>query len=215
MIEKDTKHACGTRHSQAASRRGYRWRRGRAEIGFHAGKIDVERPGARALCRPQTCVAELGAVDGGECCSTSPMRELWRTVRLPEGDVPASAGSRVSKSAASRHGQRHSYGNGWRRTFRPAGGASRRSHQGASSYPWLRSGVTHLHHRRLQRRWHRPPGAALAVTRRSNPAKSIRPQYHGTIAEAGACFGPPRPSRKPLLAMVLSMARSFNLLRVS
>ena len=43
MMEKDAVQACGARHSRAENRRGYRWGSTRGKIGFHAGKIDVER----------------------------------------------------------------------------------------------------------------------------------------------------------------------------
>jgi hypothetical protein len=47
MMEKDAVQVCGSRHLRAETRRGYRWGRTRSKIGFHAGKIDVERPRVR------------------------------------------------------------------------------------------------------------------------------------------------------------------------
>jgi putative transposase len=47
MMEKGAGQACGARHSRAETRRGYRWGCTRGKIGFHAGKIDVERPRVR------------------------------------------------------------------------------------------------------------------------------------------------------------------------
>ena len=49
MMEKDAAEACGSRHSRAEARRGYRWGRTRGKIGFHAGKIEIERPRVREL----------------------------------------------------------------------------------------------------------------------------------------------------------------------
>jgi hypothetical protein len=48
MMEKDAEEACGPRHCRSATRRGYRWGRTSGKIGFHGGKIDVERPRVRA-----------------------------------------------------------------------------------------------------------------------------------------------------------------------
>src|SRR6266436_4717379 len=48
MMEKDAEEACGPRHCRSTSRRGYRWGRTSGKIGFHGGKIDVERPRVRA-----------------------------------------------------------------------------------------------------------------------------------------------------------------------
>lgn len=111
MMEADVTAACGPRHGREAARRAHRWGRTRGRIGFHGGKIEVDRPRIRS-------------VDGGEV--TIPSREAaaeehwldrWainlmlinvstrrfgRAVRLPEGDVPAPPGSGISKSAASR-----------------------------------------------------------------------------------------------------------------
>src|ERR1700736_7080115 len=47
MMEKDAEEACGARHARSEGRRGYRWGRTQGKIGFHAGKIDVERPRVR------------------------------------------------------------------------------------------------------------------------------------------------------------------------
>ena len=108
MMEKDAVQVCGSRHY----RRGYRWGRTRSKIGFHAGKIDVERPrvrdfAGRELVLPswERAMAEdwLGKWAMNLMLLNVSTRKFRRAVRLPEGDVPASAGSGVSKSAASRH----------------------------------------------------------------------------------------------------------------
>jgi putative transposase len=44
MMEKDAEEACGVRHARIEGRRGYRWGRTQSKIGFHAGKVAVERP---------------------------------------------------------------------------------------------------------------------------------------------------------------------------
>jgi putative transposase len=112
MMEKDAVQACGSRHSRAETRRGYRWGRTRGKIGFHAGKIDVERPRVRDFAGRELVLPSWERAMGEDWLGKWAMnlmllnvstRKFRRAVRLPEGDVPAPAGSGVSKSAASRH----------------------------------------------------------------------------------------------------------------
>jgi putative transposase len=112
MMEKDAAEACGPRHSRAEARRGYRWGRTQGKVGFHGGKIEVERPrvrdfDGRELVLPswEHAMAEnwLGKWAMNLMLLNVSTRKFRRAVRLPEGDVPAPAGSAVSKSAASRH----------------------------------------------------------------------------------------------------------------
>ena len=49
MMEADVTAACGPRHGRDAARRAHRWGRTRGRIGFHGGKIEVERPRVRGL----------------------------------------------------------------------------------------------------------------------------------------------------------------------
>src|SRR4051812_34529658 len=49
MMEADAELACGPRHSRSEDRRGHRWGRTAGKIGFHAGKVAIERPRVRAL----------------------------------------------------------------------------------------------------------------------------------------------------------------------
>src|SRR5208282_6146201 len=112
MLEKDAQEACGARHTRSAGRRGHRWGRTQGKIGFHAGKVSVERPRVRNLAGQELAlpswehaVAEdwLGQWAMNLMLINVSTRKFRRAVRLPEGDVPAPAGSGVSKSAASRH----------------------------------------------------------------------------------------------------------------
>jgi hypothetical protein len=112
MMEGDAAAACGPRHSRAESRRGYRWGRTRGKIGFHGGKTEIERPRVRdfdgrevTLPSWEQAVADdwLGKWAMNLMLINVSTRKFRRAVRLPEGDVPAPAGSGVSKSAASRH----------------------------------------------------------------------------------------------------------------
>ncbi|MFK4535081.1 hypothetical protein ABIA00_003264 [Bradyrhizobium ottawaense] len=49
MMEADVTGACGPRHGRDAARRAHRWGRTRGRIGFHGGKIEVERPRVRGV----------------------------------------------------------------------------------------------------------------------------------------------------------------------
>jgi putative transposase len=49
MMEKDAEEACGARHARSGERRGHRWGRTQGKLGFHAGKVTVERPRVRDL----------------------------------------------------------------------------------------------------------------------------------------------------------------------
>jgi hypothetical protein len=112
MMEQDAEQACGARHARSDGRRGHRWGRTQGKIGFHAGKVAVERPwvrelGGQELALPswERAVAEdwLGKWAMNLMLINVSTRKFRRAVRLPEGDVPAPAGAGVSKSAASRH----------------------------------------------------------------------------------------------------------------
>ena len=112
MMEKDAEEACGARHARSDGRRGHRWGQTQGKIGFHAGKVAVERPRVRdlagrelALPSWERAVAEdwLGKWAMSLMLINVSTRKCRRAVRLPEGDVPAPAGAGVSKSAASRH----------------------------------------------------------------------------------------------------------------
>src|SRR6516164_1966479 len=112
MMEQDAEQACGARHARSDGRRGHRWGRTQGKIGFHAGKVAVERPRVRdveghelALPSWEQAVAEdwLGKWAMNLMLINVSTRKFRRAVRLPEGDIPALAGAGVSKSAVSRH----------------------------------------------------------------------------------------------------------------
>ena len=65
MMEQDAEQACGVRHARSDGRRGHRWGRTQGKIGFHAGKVSVERPRVRDLRGQETGAAELGACGRG------------------------------------------------------------------------------------------------------------------------------------------------------
>ena len=112
MMEADAEVACGPRHSRSEDRRGHRWGRTQGKIGFHAGKVAIERPRVRGLNGKELPLESweqaidedwLGQWALNLMLINVSTRKFRRAVRLPEGDVPAPAGSGVSKSAASRH----------------------------------------------------------------------------------------------------------------
>src|SRR6201984_2517157 len=112
MMEADAAPPGGPRHSPGAGRLGHRWGRTAGKIGFHAGKVAMERPRVRGLDGkelPLPSWEQAVKEDWLGCWARTLMllnvstRKFRRAVRLPEGDVPAPAGSGVSKSAASRH----------------------------------------------------------------------------------------------------------------
>ena len=63
MMEADDTAACGPRHGRDAARRAHRWGRTRGRIGFHGGRIEVERP--RVPGWPRGHDPELGNGGGG------------------------------------------------------------------------------------------------------------------------------------------------------
>jgi putative transposase len=112
ILENEAAESCGPRHSRAKERSGYRWGRTRGKIAFHAGKIEIDRPrvrdfAGRELALPSWEHAKtedwLGKWAMNLMLLNVSTRKFRRAVRLPGGDVPAPAGSGLSKSAASRH----------------------------------------------------------------------------------------------------------------
>src|SRR5947209_2430873 len=111
MLEKDAEEVCGPRNARGEGRRGYRWGRTRGKIGFHGGKVELERPRVRdfdgqelPLPSWERAIEEdwLGSWAMNLMLINVSTRKFRRAVRLPEGDVPAPSGAGVSKSAASR-----------------------------------------------------------------------------------------------------------------
>ena len=111
MMEEDATALCGDRHERSDTRAGYRWGRTKGKIGFHGGRIEVERPRVRArsgseLSLPswETALAEdwLGQWAMNLMLINVSTRKFGRAVRLPGGDVPAPRGDGRSKSAVSR-----------------------------------------------------------------------------------------------------------------
>ena len=66
MMEKDAEEVCGARHARGEGRRGHRWGRTQGKIGFHAGKVSVERPRVRDLDRSLSVRAVTGLTQDEE-----------------------------------------------------------------------------------------------------------------------------------------------------
>jgi len=111
MMEADVEAACGPRHGRVEKREAHRWGRTRGRIGFHGGKIAVERPRVRRVDGREAPIPSWDQASSENWLGRWAMnlmlinvstRRFGRAVRLPEGDVPADPGSGVSKSATSR-----------------------------------------------------------------------------------------------------------------
>jgi putative transposase len=111
MMDHDTQAICGPHHARGHFRRAHRWRKTKGKIGFHGGKVEIERPRLRdfngkelAVPSWEAAVAEdwLGKWSMNQMLINVATRKYARSVRLPGGDVPASAGAGLSKSAVSR-----------------------------------------------------------------------------------------------------------------
>src|ERR1039457_6691699 len=111
MVEEDASRLCGPRYSREEGRDGHRWGRTRGKVGFHGGKVEIERPrvractgGEMALPSWETAMSEdlLGQWAMNLMLINVSTRKFGRAVRLPGGDVPAANGDGRSKSAVSR-----------------------------------------------------------------------------------------------------------------
>ena len=111
MMEQDAEAICGSRHARGEGRQAHRWERTKGKIGFHGGKVDVERPRVRGLDGEERMLPSWKSAVGenwlGEWAMNQMLiavstRKFERSVRLPGGDAPAARGAGLSKSATSR-----------------------------------------------------------------------------------------------------------------
>ena len=111
MMEQDAEAICGLRHARGEGRLAHRWGRTKGKVGFHGGKVDVERPRVRGLDGEERILPSWKSAVGenwlGEWAMNQMLiavstRKFERSVRLPGGDVPAPRGAGLSKSATSR-----------------------------------------------------------------------------------------------------------------
>jgi transposase-like protein len=111
MMEEDAARLCGPRHGRGGDRAGHRWGKTKGKIGFHGGKVEIERPRVRArdgaeVTLPSWAAAMNENLLGQWALNLMLMnvstRKFGRAVRLPGGDIPAEPGAGVAKSAVSR-----------------------------------------------------------------------------------------------------------------
>src|SRR5207344_2607462 len=111
MMDHDAQAICGPRHARGHERQAHRWGKTKGKIGFHGGKVEIERPRLRsfegreqALPSWEAAISEdwLGKWAMNQMLINVSTRRFKRSVRLPEEDVPAPDGAGLSKSATSR-----------------------------------------------------------------------------------------------------------------
>ena len=111
MLEEDATRVCGPRYGRADGRDGHRWGKTTGKVGFHGGKVEIERPRVRARHGDEVTLPSWKAALSEDLLGKWALnlmlinvstRKFGRAVRLPEGDVPAPNGAGVSKSAVSR-----------------------------------------------------------------------------------------------------------------
>jgi len=112
MMEQDALAACGERHERGSRRKAHRWGKTKGKIGFHSGKVEMARPRLRGFDGKEQALPSWEAAQSEDWLGKWAMnqmlinvstRKFRRSMRLPEGDVPAPKGAGLSKSAASRH----------------------------------------------------------------------------------------------------------------
>jgi putative transposase len=111
MMERDATELCGPRYSHKDGKAGQRWGKTQGKIAFHGGKVSLDRPRVRARDGEEMALPSWESAQSEDLLGRWAMnlmlinvstRRFGRAVRLPEGDIPASGGAGVSKSAVSR-----------------------------------------------------------------------------------------------------------------
>src|SRR3954468_15898391 len=112
LLQEEAAALCGERHQRHDGRRGRRWGETRSPVGFHGGRVGVDRPrvrsreGEQELVLPSWAAAQdedwLGQWAMNQMLITVSTRKFRRSVRLPGGDVGSVPGDGTSKSAAVR-----------------------------------------------------------------------------------------------------------------
>ena len=61
MMESDAEAACGPRHARDKTRKAHRWGKAKGRIGFHGGKVEIERPRLRSFDGKELALASWEA----------------------------------------------------------------------------------------------------------------------------------------------------------
>ena len=111
MMAEDATTLCGARHRRHGARRGYRWGKTQSEIGYHGGRVKVDRPRVRDHSGKEVSLESWEVLRDGDLLLEWALnlmvlgvstRKYHRAVRLPEGDLGKTCGDGTSKSAVSR-----------------------------------------------------------------------------------------------------------------
>ena len=88
MMEEDATTVCGARHRRHGNRRGYRWGHTQSEIGYHGGRVKVQRPRVRDHAGKEVGLESWQVLrDGKLMVLNVSTRKYHRAVRRPEGDL--------------------------------------------------------------------------------------------------------------------------------
>ena len=111
MMEQDAAELCGPHYGHRDCKPGHRWGKTQGKVGFHGGKVSLDRPRVRGRDGQEMLLPSWEAAQSEDLLGRWAMnlmlinvstRRFARAVRLPEGDIPASKGDGISKSAVSR-----------------------------------------------------------------------------------------------------------------
>ncbi len=104
MMEEDAARLCGPRYGRAEDKAGHRRGKTKGKVGFHGGKVEVERPRVRVrdgceIALPSWETAQSGDLLGRWALNLMLInvstRHFGRAVRPPEGDISAAKGAAV------------------------------------------------------------------------------------------------------------------------
>ncbi len=112
MMDEDAERLAGKRHSHSPDKPGHRWGHTRSQVGFHGGKVGIDRPRLRCKAAGKEMslpsweeISADGYLDRWAVnlmTANVATRKFRRAVRIPEAGVPCGAGCGLSKSAVSR-----------------------------------------------------------------------------------------------------------------
>ena len=112
LMDADVASLAGAAHARDDDKPGYRWGRTKGRLGFHGGKVELERPRVRSKVTGKELplpswreAAEAGWLEEWAMnlmLMNVATRKFGRAVRLAAAGVPAEPGSGLSKSAVSR-----------------------------------------------------------------------------------------------------------------